>query len=62
MNRQVICSKCGAWFTPDEREMTHPLDILGAIFLSRMTDGETAALCPACREQAGLLSMSGFGS
>lgn len=61
MNRQEICSNCGAWFIPDEREMTHPLEILGTIFLSRISNGETAALCPSCREQAGLLNLSGFG-
>ena len=55
-----ICVKCGRRFDePDERD-TSPPEALGELFLESAGE-DPRALCPECREEAGFLSLLGFG-
>jgi hypothetical protein len=52
------CRKCGEKYDEDEGPMS-PVEALGELFLE--SAGETPRnLCPACREEVGVLGLLGF--
>ena len=53
------CRNCGKKFDEDDGAQ-NPVAALGELFLES-TGEEPRDLCPACREDLGLISLLGFG-
>jgi rubredoxin len=53
------CRKCGEKYDEDEGPLS-PMASLGEMFLESAGE-ETCDLCPACREEMGILALLGFG-
>lgn len=53
------CKKCGEKYDEDEG-VASPVETLGEIFLESAGENPLG-LCPACREEIGVLGLLGFG-
>ena len=53
------CRKCGEKYDEEEGAMS-PVGALGEIFLESAGENPRG-LCPACREEMGVLGLLGFG-
>jgi len=54
------CSSCGRPID-DDPVPTNPADILGDLFHKSVSPIDDSELCPACKEESGMLSIMGFG-
>jgi len=52
------CRKCGEKYDEEERSVS-PVEALGELFLESAGE-EPHTLCPACREEIGVLGLLGF--
>ena len=55
-----ICAICFREFTEDD-DGHGPVDTLGQIFIDAGKDQDAGEMCPACREDLGILNLLGFG-
>jgi len=55
------CPRCLAHFEEDEKPDHSPVRDLGDSILESTTRMDPKDLCPACREEIGLVSLFGFG-
>jgi len=53
------CKKCGEKYDEDEG-VASPVETMGEIFLESAGENPLG-LCPACREEIGVLGLLGFG-
>ncbi len=52
------CSNCGQLIYEDSIE--NPAETLGTLAEQASSDNDGACLCPACKDQLGMLSLMGF--
>jgi len=56
-----ICRRCGREYDEHDHDNNNPAQTLGKLYWDNAdTEGEDA-LCPACREEIGILNLLGFG-
>lgn len=54
-----ICARCFREFTEDD-DGASPVGALGQIFIGAMDGQDAGEICPACREDLGILNLLGF--
>ena len=55
-----LCSNCGQPIQEDSNK--NPAEILGDLACQSISeDNDDSCLCPACKEELGMLSLMGFG-
>ena len=60
-NRYVkICSNCGRPMDEVDPDPTNPAEILGDLFHESVSPVDAVDICPACREELGMLNIMGF--
>jgi hypothetical protein len=54
-----LCSNCGQPIQEDNSK--NPVEILGDLSEQSISADDDSCLCPACKEELGMLSLMGFG-
>ena len=55
------CNSCGRPFDEDDPLPMSPAEIVGDLFRKSANADHDSGLCPACKEESGMLSLKGFG-
>lgn len=56
-----LCRICGHPFEEDDGIPKSPAETLGDLFHKSTCSVDNAVLCPACKEERGMLSLMGLG-
>jgi len=56
-----LCRICGHPFEEDNGNPKSPIEILGDLFHKSTNAVDHTVLCPACKEERGMLSLMGLG-
>jgi len=56
-----ICNSCGRPFDEYDPVPISPAEIMGDLFRKSAKAVDDSELCPACKEELGMLSLKGFG-